>query len=156
MGGLNSTFASYCLWTCPLWNVLKNIFYKKVLYLVGKYIQNFCPKSENFYFLENMLTCWFFYAETKSGFSYLSDSFYSLYSRRAEILRKFVKRWKNMIPASAGTCILSKIAIPFLQGQQLRCICSNFRPHDGVISDQWCHTERKYFQFSTNISQLLL
>ena len=79
-----------------------------------------------------------------------------IHIRRAEILRKFVKRWKNMIHASAGTCILSKIAIPFLQGQQLRCICSNFRPHDGVISDQWCHTERKYFQFSIYISQLLL
>ena len=113
----------------------------------------FLRKHANIYYVK---FSWFFYAETKSGFSYLSDSFYSLYSRRAEILRKFVKRWKNMIPASAGTCILSKIAIPFLQGQQLRCICSNFRPHDGVISDQWCHTEQKYFQFSTNISQLLL
>ena len=55
MGGLNSTFATYCLWTCPLWNIFKNIFYKKVLYLVGEYILNFCPESENFYFLENML-----------------------------------------------------------------------------------------------------
>ena len=55
MGGLNSTFATYCLWTCPLWNILKNIFYKKVLYLVGEYILNFCPESENFYILENML-----------------------------------------------------------------------------------------------------
>ena len=55
MGGHNCNCATYCLRTRPLWNIFKNIFYKKVLYLVVEYILSFSPVSENFYFLENML-----------------------------------------------------------------------------------------------------
>ena len=55
MGGLNCNCATFCLRTHPLWNILKNSFFKKVLYLVVEYILNFSLESENFYFLENML-----------------------------------------------------------------------------------------------------
>ena len=55
MGGLNCNCATFCLRTHPLWNILKNSFFKKVLYLVVEYILNFSPESEKFYFLENML-----------------------------------------------------------------------------------------------------